>query len=492
MEDNINYNKNSFLRENRIKKIRSMYNNIEFKGKIYFFGCGAVGKPLLLMLLKIVKINPKNILLIDKEDLTDEIKIFTDLGVNYIRTIIDEKTYKIILRNAGKTDIIIDCAYNINTYDLINLCAQKGCNYINSCIEDWDYKTVADPIKYSLYSKHKELEKLNDTFPIKTFNAIVSMGCNPGNVSIWIKVGLEMINKKYNHTYQSYAELAKKLGIQVIHISERDTQRTKVGKRVNEYCNTWSTDGESFFEEALGCVEASWGTHEKKVPEDVIKLEDNFIILDRMGIHTYAQSVVPLYGRFIGNIIRHDESHSIGKELELKENNEIIYKPSVYYVYHPCDSARVSIEELKEKDYEYQKKYRLLTDEITRGRDILGLTFYLENKEVYWIGSILSIDEAREIFEYSHNKWINATNVQVMIGYLSGIIHLIELINEDKYNGLMFPDNLPHKKIMKFSKAFLGEFIFKKIDDFQLIKYDKKFTNNNSYTNDWQFENFVI
>ena len=40
-----------------------------------------------------------------------------------------------------------------------------------------------------------------------------------------------------------------------------------------------------------------------------------------------------------------------------------------------------------------------MTEEIIDGRDILGCTFYLENGEVYWIGSTLCIEEARNYFD---------------------------------------------------------------------------------------------
>ncbi len=485
--------KNKLFRQSRINELRSMYNTYNFNGNIYLFGYGAIGRPLLFMIMKIVKINPKNITIIDKIDKKDELKDLLNLGVTFVKSLINKDTYKNLLKNIKKGDLIIDCAYNIYTYDFLNLCQEKGCHYINSCIEDWDYKGIVDPIEYSLYHKHLEIQNLNKSFKTKNYNAIVSMGCNPGNVSIWNKLGLEKINEKYHHKSKTFAELAQKLGVQVIHISERDTQRSKKAKRVNEYCNTWSSDGEAYFEEALGCVELSWGTHERKTPNDVVKLENNFLILDKMGLYTYAQSVVPLYGRFIGNIVRHDESHTIGKTLEIKDSNgKIIYKPSVYYVYHSSNAARMSIEELKERDYEYQTNWRLMTDEIVNGRDILGLTYFLNNKEVYWIGSILCIDEARELFEYKFNEWVNATNVQVMAGYLGGVLHLIDLINSNNNLGLMTPEDLPYKKIFKLTKPFFGEFIFKKIEDFQLTKYDKKFTNKNSYTDNWQFENFLV
>ncbi len=485
--------KNLKLRKERIDNVRKLYNTYSFNGSIYLFGYGAIGRPLLYMISKIVKMDYSKITIIDKVNKLDELKYFIPLGVKFVKSIIDKNTYKTLLKDIKKNDLIIDCAYNIYTHDFLKLCQEKGCHYINSCIEDWDYKGIVDPIEYSLHHKHMVIQNLNKSYKNKNYNAIVSMGCNPGNVSIWVKLGLEKINEKYKYKYSTHAELAQKLGVQVIHVSERDTQRSKIPKRVNEYCNTWSSDGEAYFEEALGCVELSWGTHEKNVPTNVVKLEDNFMILDQMGLYTYAQSIVPIYGRYIGNIVRHDESHTIGKTLEIRDSsNKITYKPSVYYVYHSSDSARMSVEELKERDYEYQTNWRLMTDEIINGRDILGLTFYLENKEVYFIGSILCIDEAREIFNYEFNEWINATNVQVMAGYLAGTLHLMDLIHENKNLGLMTPDELPYKKIFNLNKHFLGEFIFKKIDDFSLIKYDKKFTNKNSYTKDWQFTNFLV
>ncbi len=483
---------NKIRREKRKEQLKSMYGTYNFNNNIYLFGYGAIGRPLLYMLLKIININPRNIIVIDKHDKLDEMKIFTSIGVNFIKIDITMYTYRKVLKYIKKNDIIIDCAYDISTDDMILLCQEIGCHYINSCTSNWDYKGVFDPIKYSLYYRNIELQKLNNTFIKKNFNAIFSMGCNPGNVSIWMKYGLEKINEKYNYTYSSHAELAMKLGVQVIHISEKDTQRTNDEKAINEYCNTWASDGSGFYNEALGGVEASWGTHEKKIPSDTILFKDNFILLDRMGVHTMAQSVVPIYGRYFGYIISHDEAHTIGTYLQVIKNDTLIYKPSVYYVYNPCNSAKLSIDELKEREYVYQDKWRLLTFEIMDGRDILGLTYFLDNKEVYWIGSLLCIDEARSLFDNIFDEWINATNVQVMAGYLSGILHIIDMIQENKCNGIMFPEDLPYKKIMKLTKPFLGDFLFKRIKNFKLVKQSKNFRDKDTTTDDWLFENFII
>ena len=478
---------------NRMNKIRSMYNSYEYNNKIYLIGYGSVGRPLLFMLLKILKINPQNILVIDKMDKTKELDFFLKLGVKFLNTLVNINNYQDILKDISKNDLIIDCSYDLSTYDIIKKCQEKECHLINSCIDDWnDIQRNEKILDNTLYKRHQKLQNLNNSYPEKKFNAIISMGCNPGNVSIWAKIGLDQINKKYGFSCKTHAELAQKIGVQVIHISERDTQLSNKIKKQNEYQNTWSSDGESYFDEAMGPIELSWGTHERKNPENLLSNENNFMIVDRMGCETFAQSVVPIYGKFIGNIITHDESNTIGKTLQIEKDGKIIYKPSVYYVYHPCNSAKLSLEELTEREYEHQDNYRLLTHEIICGRDILGLTYYLDNKEVYWIGSALSIEEAREIFENKFDEWVNATNVQVMAGYLGGILHIIDLIKENKNMGLMIPDDLPYEKIILLTKPFLGDFIFKKIENFKLLNYDGKASTPNKYNCDWYFENFLV
>lgn len=90
-----------------------------------------------------------------------------------------------------------------------------------------------------------------------------------------------------------------------------------------------------------------------------------------------------------------------------------------------------------------------MTDEIIDGRDVLGLTYYLESGEVFWVGSTLGIDEARKLFEPDFKQWVNATNVQVLAGYLSGIHYILELDAKNEKHGLLCPDELPYDNIME-------------------------------------------
>ena len=474
-----------------------------YNHKIWFVGYGCIGRPILLMLLNLCNIDPLNIILFDKRDLSN---IYIPKGVVVRdKTEILKDNYLSVFTDLADNDIIVEASYAINTLDLLKLCQERGASHINSCIDIWDYKNIKTPLEYSLKYIHDTLDYYNHNIEKgkKNFNSIISMGCNPGNVSIWNKIGIrEIWKKKFNIDTipdKSFAELAHELGIQTIHISERDTQRTNNPKKINEYCNTWSTDGEAYYEELLGPVEASWGTHENKDYNNmpVVKYDKRYMIWKKMGAYVYAQSWVPIYGRYIGNIIRHDEAYTIGRYLTIKNK----YNPSVYYVYHPTNDTMESVHELKERNHNYQNNYRNLTKEITDGRDLLGLTYYLEDGTTYFIGSLLDINEAREIYNNKYNDFINATNVQVVGGYLSGILSLMKLNEKNVKLGLMCPDELPYDKLIEYQLPLIGDFVFVEgtcIGDLMKCKNNLITSNNefgserNMIRNGWTFDKFLV
>jgi homospermidine synthase len=329
------------------------------------------------------------------------------------------------------------------------------------------------------------------------------MGCNPGNVSLWVKQGIykiaESMKIKKKYKEEDINILAQKLDIHVIHVSEKDTQIVKEPKKINEYCNTWSGTRESYYGEALSYVEVSWGTHENNIQNeflenDITYVDKNFLILNKIGAYTYAQSWIPYVNKYIGNIICHDESYTIGKNLSVSDPNDknnILYKPSVYYVYHPCNEASNSIYELKERNEKYQDKFRLLTDEIITGRDLLGLTYYLGNGKVYWVGSTLSIAETRELFDHVLDSIINATVLQVVAGYITGIFYLHDLSLDNKKIGLIVPDKIP-LEYMKYQLPFLGDFLFIEKNNYKLTLVENNINSGIGKTTKWNFENFIV
>jgi homospermidine synthase len=148
--------------------------------------------------------------------------------------------------------------------------------------------------------------------------------------------------------------------------------------------------------------------------------------------------------------------------------------------------------EVKEKNNKWHDKVRLLTDDIERGRDELGMCFFLENGNIFWIGSILDINEARDLYDNKINEYLNATNVQVVGGYFSGFMYLVELANNKMFRGLMCPDDLPHEKIWEISSPFLGPFIFMQVEDWVPHSYKDEYLQETKRDKNWQFYNFLV
>jgi len=511
--------------QKRKNKITQLLNNkIKFNNKMFLIGFGAIGKVLLYFILNFINIDSTNITIIDEKDFITDLTKISKLKFNlYNKTELSQFNYKTIFKHLSFNDIIIDCSVGVNSLDIIKLCNQVGASYINSAITNvWTYtnpdlnnnintntntnnntnNNKSHKINIdSLYHVHKEFELYNNS-NTKNYNAIICMGCNPGNVSLWSKIGLLKIAQNYKsnnininniNNINDVNLLAHKLGVQVIHISEKDTQIVNNPKKINEYCNTWSGTAFSYYDEGLGYSEISLGTHEKDITNYKYK-NDEYVIFNKGGIYTYAQSWIPFFKKFIGNILCHDESYTIGKALSVYDNNsnKLIYKPSVYYVYNPSNETKNSISELKERDEEYQTNCRLLTSEIIDGADILGLTFFLENKDIFWIGSTLDIHETRKLFNNEINEFINATILQVVAGYFSGIVHLINLNTKNIKLGIIEPDDLPFHKLIKYQLPFLGDFLFVKHNNYDITINNGNYDSFLESTDDWQFNNFII
>jgi len=494
--------------QKRKNKLNELFKNkIKFNNKLYIIGMGAIGKPLLWLITKIFDMNFNNLIIIEERNIYDDIiKISPEPYKIQINTKITQHNYKQILDNLDEGDIIIELGTGIGTLDIIRYCNIKKAHFINSASSFWDddcddIKSEIDDNmmkKYSLYNIHKIIDKFNFNLSEINCNAIICLGCNPGNISIWLKIALlNLAEIEKINNINEWNKLAQKLGIQVIHISEYDSQIINKPKKMDEYCNTWGESMYPFYSESCSSVEISWGTHEKKITKYIKKKDinynnDNYVILNKIALYTQAQSWVPYKEKFIGNLIPHDETYTIGKLLTISKNSTIIYKPSVYYIYHPCNDAYLSLDELKERSEIFQLNTRLLTTEIIDGKDIIGLTLFLENKNVYWIGSTLDINESRELFDNQINHLINATILQVIAGIFSGLVHIIELNNKKIYNGLMEPDDLPYNELIKYQLPFLGNFILTKINDYKIYINNNDLTKCIDATNKWTFNNFLV
>lgn len=123
-------------------------------------------------------------------------------------------------------------------------------------------------------------------------------------------------------------------------------------------------------------------------------------------------------------VIRHGEAFTISDKLTVHDSDgNVAYRPTVHYAYRPCDSAISSIDELRMRHYEIQPVMRVLSDEITSGQDLLGCLLMGHAYKSWWIGSLLDIEETRELVPKQ-----NSTTLQVAISLVSGYFLLLCLV----------------------------------------------------------------
>ena len=91
----------------------------------------------------------------------------------------------------------------------------------------------------------------------------------------------------------------------------------------------------------------------------------------------------------------------------------------------PCDNAILSLYELAMQSYQLQNRLRIMTDEITDGRDELGVLLLGHGLNGWWTGSQLDIHEARQLVPGQ-----NATTLQVAAAVLSGVIWMLNNPNK--------------------------------------------------------------
>lgn len=444
-----------------------------FSGRVLFLGMGAVAQNLLSICLKRMDIDWAKVTIIDMKkkegpDVTEALK----RGAKFVAVRIEPGNFEeVISMHAGKGDLIIDLTWNIETLDLLQLIEKIGANYINTSVEVWDPYDRSDKKLHEQTLYHRQMmmrETIGDFCGGKRPTMILDHGANPGMVSHLTKELIKKIWKERRKGVKRpahFSEAAADLGIRVIHISERDSQKDMTPFDPNTFPNTWSVEG--FYEEGTAPAELGYGSHEEGLPHNGLEFSSgpkNEILLRATGYDVQARSWVPS-GPITGYIIRHGEAFSISEYLTHKKRGKE-YRPTVHYVYCPSEQAQFAIAELDARNYRMLPKTRIMRDEITEGRDELGvMIFGIDPKAKkgeradygYWYGSTLAIDEAREMTPHH-----NATTLQVAGAVFGAMIWMIE--NPEK--GILLPDWVDEKgseQIFGIASEFWAPLEFHKV-----------------------------
>jgi len=478
-----------------------------FSGKVLMVGYGSVAQCTLPILLRHLEIPPSRVTVLEFEDRSEALAPWVRQGLRFVRDRVSPQNLDLLLgRYLSAGDLLVDLAWNIDCCEILQWCHDHGVLYINTSVEVWDPYTGADhkhPTEKTLYWRHMNLRRMQAGWRGPGPTAVIEHGANPGLISHFTRQGMvdiverliadrRAVDAEADELRRLVAErafnhLARKLGIKVIHCSERDTQITNRPKEVGEFVNTWSVEG--FHEEGITTAEMGWGTHEKELPPLAYEHTEgprNQICLARMGINTRVRSWVPHYP-IEGMVVRHGEAFTISDTLTVWEDGRAVYRPTVHYAYCPCDAAIASLSELRGSDYRLQPRIRVMTDEIISGSDILGALLMGHAYGAWWTGSDLNIEESRSLVPHQ-----NATTMQVAVSAVAAVAWMIE----NPCRGVCIPDQLPFDRILGFAKPYLGHFISTPSDWTPLSGYRNHFAGYNRPALDlddpWQFKNFLI
>jgi len=465
--------------------------HVEFPARILFVGFGSIGQGVLPLILRHIGITPERITIVTGDDRGHEEA--AKYGVKFVKEPLTRENHRRILNPLlGRGDFLINVSVEVSSIALIKLCWEKGAMYLDTCIEPWPggYTDPTVPAgrrtNYALREEALALRAGNARTP----TAVLTHGANPGMVSHFVKQALLNIARDTEVSVGTpasraeWGELARRLGVKVVHIAERDTQVSSVPKQFGEFVNTWSIDG--FVSEGSQPAEMGWGTHERNFPRDGKRHDFGCmaaIYLTQPGAGTRVRTWTPRAGHFHGFCITHGESISIADYLTVREGAQVAYRPTVHYAYHPCDAAVVSVHELAGRNYVQQERQRILMDDITAGIDELGVLLAGHKKNAYWYGSQLSILEARKLAPYN-----NATSLQVCVAVLSGVVWAMENPNL----GVIEPDEMDFRRNLEICAPYLGPVVGEYTDWTPLHERERLFAEDIDKSDPWQFKNVRV
>lgn len=462
-----------------------------FAGRLVMVGFGSIGQGVLPLILRHIDMPRDRITIVTAEERGHDVA--NEYGITFVKQALTRENYKSVLDPLlGAGDFLCNLSVDVSSVALIHYAQDKGAFYIDTCIEPWlgGYTDPSlSPSQRSNYALRESALALRDQYKGGP-TAVLTHGANPGMVSHFVKEALLNIARDTGRTVAApadqagWAALARDLGVKVIHVAERDTQLASVPKQRDEFVNTWSIDG--FVGEGCQPAELGWGSHEKALPPDGRRHDfgcDAAIYLMRPGASTRVRTWTPGEGPFHGFLITHNEAISLADYYTVREGDKVVYRPTAHYAYHPSDDAVLSVHEIAGKNWEMQSRKRLMMDEIVSGVDELGVLLMGHEKGAYWYGSVLSIDEARQLAP--HN---NATSLQVTVAVLSGMIWAIE----NPRAGLVEADHLDHARIMEISRPYLGKMVGAYTDWTPLQDRGKLFAEDIDTDDPWQFKNFRV
>ncbi len=461
-----------------------------FAGRLVMIGCGSIGQAVLPAIGRHL------------DDMRGRITVFSAdefgrgiaarCGARFIHCNLTPGNFRAMLQeHVAAGDFLLNLSIDISSLDLIRFCAERGALYADTSVEPWPgvfdnpMLELSQRTNYAIREKVLALAReLGPDAP----TAVVDHGANPGLVSHFVKQALVDLDRAIRggdarpRTREEWARLACELGVTTIQISERDTQASQRPKRHGEFINTWSIDG--FIDELMQPAELSFGSFERQRPRGGREHApgSGTLYLERPGASTFARSWTPSVGGFQGMLVTHDEVFSIADYLTIRDGEGFAYRPSVMFVYHPCDDAMLSALELEGRGWAPQPVRRRLGADVVEGMDELGVLLAGHERNAYWYGSQLAIADARR-----HVDFANATTLQVVAGALSAMLWAMR----HPRRGIVEPEDLDFEECLALAAPYLGRMTGEFTDWTPLEGRGRYFPEKLDDLSPWQLQNIL-
>lgn len=462
---------------------------IKYDGRIVQFGFGAVGKSFFEKLSGEIRYQESKYYVItaNPEEFEDYINL-GGIAQNFVVSEVDRENFAQVFEPyLTEGDLLIDFADMVGTRDICEWCAKRNIMYLNTGEADWPDHW------YSIFNenelKHELREKLAKEPEVNKYPIVLHHGNNPGLVSHFVKAAIEyVVNTQFKKDKfvkgllkeGRFNEVAQYLGVRQIHVNDVDLQEMKGDYQDNLLYSTWCM--ESFWFEMLSEATINIGTHEKIDYEEkcnYVKYDKGFLEMKQIAADTRCATYYP-NGRFEAYLVPHEETVSIAKHFEVKEGEEVVYRPTVVFLYQPCPFADRYFKEAKVNNYpdadpdkpqdceegqgpyvihgylypeNFQVAYR---ENIASGTEYVGILLLGEKFDPVWVGNRIEPS-----FLYKKEKtayWQTPTITPVSMSALSAVCWMLK--NKDK-GGIYFPDDIPdYRDIIKMAEKYISKTIY--------------------------------
>ena len=463
---------------------------IKFEGRIVQFGFGAVGKSFYEKISKEIKFDENKYYVITRDSF--EFQDYVNLGglvSNFIVSDVTRDNFGSVFQPyLSEGDLLIDFADTVGTRDICQWCAERNVMYLNTGEADWPDHW------YSIFEENELKNELREKYrrdPSRNRHPIVlHHGNNPGLVSHFVKAALEyVVNTQFKKDKNlrrlvkegNFPEVARTLGVRMIHVNDIDLQKVKDTYSDNMLFSTWCTD--SFWFEMLSEATVNIGAHETVDFEQQCNFVDRqkgYLEFKKIAADVKCKTYYP-DGVFEGFLVPHEETVSIAKSLEIKEGDTVVYRPTVAFVYQPCAYASSYFANAKVNEYPDSDPDKPQDCETVDGKTIIRGYVYPENFQILYqekiesgteyVGSLLLGDRFEPVwvgnriepgFLYKDKKtsyWQTPTITPVAMSALSAVCWMLK--NKEK-GGIYFPDDIAdYHSIIKRAEKYISKTIYR-------------------------------